>query len=91
MDWCVLPSSVGATVVKRLGKVGVCVGHGRWITKAREWMESKWIFKKRPGNCVENSAFEAKSLGIREESRDSWDQELPLGFAAGSQQRVVSG
>lgn len=54
-------------------------------------MESKWILKKRPGNCVESSALEAKSLGIREESRDSWDQELPLGFAAGSQQGVVSG
>ena len=37
MDGCVLPSSVGATVVKRLRKVGVCGGHGRRITKAREW------------------------------------------------------
>lgn len=37
MDWCVLPGSVGAAVVKRLGKVGVWGGHGRWITKAREW------------------------------------------------------
>ena len=42
--------------------------------------------KKRPGNCVEHSAFEAKSLRIGEERQDTWDQELPVGFATGSQQ-----